>query len=305
MLNARSLVAAIGVVSVVSSAASALTVVLDFKEAAQGTTQTSFGGTIHRTGAFDAAAYGFTTPAQYSTLTNSILNQVITDYRSIPTKATLAASPIPAGFELDIDFVIGNIGAAPSNGDSEYYYFQIGSDFNNSGGGSLGVAFTNSIRTAAGADGSALVGYTVGSIFTDQIRGLSGLSPSNALSSGNLLASTYAIGGTTSHEIGHTLSLGHIYKAGSVQPSGAAGAGGLSPLMGTGALDLPNQDRISPREFSLSGFAGAGGTSPTFHVAQLVSAVGLRAVPEPTSMAAIAFVGVAVLRRVRRPVAHA
>ena len=45
--------------------------------------------------------------------------------------------------------------------------------------------------------------------------------------------------------------------------------------MGTGAIDLPNQDRITDREFSLSGVDGQNGNAARMHVQQLVDAIGL------------------------------
>jgi hypothetical protein len=105
-----------------------------------------------------------------------------------------------------------------------------------------------------------------------------------ALTSGNLSATRHAISGTTSHEIGHALSLLHLNKAGSVTHSG------VPPLMGTGAIDLPNIDRISNREFAFSGFNDQEGGAAQFHVSQLVAAVGLRdvavenTIPEPSAI---------------------
>jgi len=282
--------------ALLGSSASALTVVVNFKSAAQGNTTATTGDTV---GAFDQTAYGFTS-GQLSTLTSSIMTELNRDYKSIPTQATLAASPIPAGFELNIDFVIGLIGQAPSNGDSEYYYAQVGTGISGSNIGGLGVASTNAIRFSNGADGSAANHATVCSIFTNQIVTLSNLSPSNALTSGDLGYTTFAIEGTLAHEIGHALSLSHINKAGSVQPSGAVGAGGLSPIMGTGALDLPNNDRINDREFSLSGFDGENSNTPRTQIAQLVAAIGLRAVPEPGTLTLLLLAAVPAMMRRRR-----
>jgi hypothetical protein len=136
----------------------------------------------------------------------------------------------------------------------------------------------------------------------------------NALTNGNLNYTTNAIAGTLSHEIGHTLSLLHINKTNIETPNG------LPPIMGTGAIDLPNQDRIGEREFSLRGFNAqadeeepdvlksitdfyglsvvdgdeAEGTNfdnlfpiadaEQFHVQQLVNAIGLRDAPISTSV---------------------
>ena len=270
-------------------AAQALTIVIDLKSAAQGNTTDNIGYTV---GALNYAGFGFTTTAQQNALDSSILQTIRDDYYNIPTKATLAASPIAAGFQLNVDFVLGDIGVAPSNGDSQYYYAQVGTKVTSTT--SLGIAGLSAVRTATGLTGFAANHATVCSIFSDNINALTGLTPTNALTTGNLTFSTYGIGGTLAHEIGHTLSLSHINKANSVQPNG------LPPLMGTGAIDLPNNDRIGPREFSLSGFDGENGNAPRSHIAQLVTAVGLRAVPEPATLAAFAGVGLLMIRRVRR-----
>jgi len=246
--------------------ASKLTVVLDFKSPGEPTTVDIFGNQV---GTLDVTAFGFPTSA-FNTVANSVLAEVDRDYHGIPTKDKLSSSPIPACKELAIDFVIGNIGTPPSNGATEYYYVQIGEDL--SGVGALGVAGLAVVRNAIGAGPNSGVstGDVVGSIFSDTIQGMGGLSPSNALSSGNLVFTTFALAGTTSHEIGHTLSLTHMAKAGAVTPTGAP------PIMGTGAIDMPNQDRIGDREFALSGFDSERGGAPVFHIQQLVGALGLR-----------------------------
>ncbi|HYE21008.1 MAG TPA: PEP-CTERM sorting domain-containing protein [Tepidisphaeraceae bacterium] len=275
--------------------AHALTIVVDFKSIGEPNTTGQYTDTVS---AFNHAAYGFTDD-QLPTLISSIMTELNRDYKGIPTKATLPASPINAGFELNIDFVVGNIGQAPSNGDAEYYYAQIGTYAGPVGGtfqNALGVAAPSSVRNSNGTDGFVGIGAVVASIFTNNIRNLPTLTPSNALTSGDLTYSTYAIEGTLAHEIAHTLSLDHINKAGSVQPNG------LPPLMGTGVIDLPNQDRIMDREFSLSGINGEQGGAAEPQIAQLVAAVGVRAVvPEPGAAGVLVLVaGAAVARRRRR-----
>lgn len=280
----------VGVVSVVAQSADGLTIVLDFKSTAQGTTSDLSG---NQTGAFDVTSYGFSASG-FGTVANSVLNMVRNAYYGIPTKSTLSASPIPAGQQLDIDFVLGDIGSAPSNGDSEYYFVQIGSKKNTAT--ILGTARTNSVRYSNGSSLSFLYNRsTVATIYSDNIRNLTGITPSNALTIGNLDYTTFAIGGTVAHEIGHTLSLSHLSKAGAVTPSG------LPPLMGTGAIDLPSQDRLGPREFALSGFDGENNNAARYHIQQLVNAVGLREapIPEPASLALVVTTGFFLTRRRR------
>jgi hypothetical protein len=215
------------------------------------------------------------------------LQEINNDYHNI---ATGGVSPIGVGQELDIDFVIGDIGFAHSNGDSEYFYIQIGTEAG--AGGPLGFACVACVR---GGLGIVPVSSVVGTIFSDNIQGLGGVG--TALSSGNIDATAFALAGTISHEIGHTLSLGHIYRDTAITPNG------LDPLMGTGALDLPNSARIVDREFSLSGqdSDGNGGRTPVNYIQQLVDSVGLRnapatAVPLPASWL-LMLLGIVVLIR--------
>ena len=268
----------------------ALTFVIDMKSASQPVTTDRVGNQV---GGFDYAGFGFAA-AQQATLDASILESVRDDYYGIPTQATMPASPIPAGFRLDVDFVLGDVGVRPSNGDPEYYYAQVGTAVRSPGATTLGVSGTASVRTAAGAQGYYTSRAVACSIFSDHINALSNLTPADALTSGDLTSTTYAIAGTLAHEIGHTLSLYHVNKAGSVQPDG------LPPIMGTGAIDLPNQDRLGPREFTLSGYDSESG-SPQFQIAQLVGAVGLRAVPEPSMAAALALLAAGLRRRACGP----
>ena len=231
-----------------AKSASALTFVLDFNDLAQANTSDSF-PEPYTVRTFDVDAYGFST-SDFSLVTNSILNTVESHFYDIPDISEDVRSSIPAGEQLDIDFEIGNIGTLPINGDSEYYYIQIGDYVSGPGSGSLGVAGLGAARQSDGTlphDDDGYIGLTLGSVFTDNINRLSLLTPSNALTSGNLEFTTNAIAGTLSHEIAHTLSLLHINKTGAETPNG------LPPIMGTGAVDLPNQDRIGDREFSFSG----------------------------------------------------
>ncbi|MCH2204024.1 MAG: hypothetical protein MK102_18820, partial [Fuerstiella sp.] len=241
-----------------------LTFVLDFKESTQPTTTDIFGNEVST---FDVTGYGFSA-VDFDTVANAVLAEVDDDYFTelIGTVAN------PANQHLDIDFIIGDIGTAPS-GITEYYFVQIGEGIAGPhSNGILGVAGGSVVRNSSGTGPNSGIanGDVVASVFTDAIGTLSNLTPSNALTSGNLGFTTNAIAGTTSHEIAHTLSLSHISKSGSVQPTT-----GASPIMGTGAIDLPNNDRISDREFSLSGVDGQNNNAPQQHIQQLVDAVGL------------------------------
>ena len=277
--------------STVLNTAPTLTFVLDFVEAGQTITD-PFGGGIFTP--FDVTSFGFVA-ADYDLVTNAVLDTVRQHYYSIPTTGADSRSPLPDGQQLDINFVIGDLGAAPAIGATEFYTTVIGTA---PSAPALGVAFLSAVRDAGGT--GPLPGFTngshVASVYTNSIVGLGGLTPADivipdeptgvhfdvasgdgtmilqdALTSGNLNFTRNAIAGTTSHEIGHTLSLTHMNVAGSVTPTGAP------PIMGTGAIDTPNQARIGLREFGYSGFDGENGNAPIFHVQQLIGAVGTRA----------------------------
>jgi len=249
--------------------ADVLTIVLDFKDADDATSTDLFDNVV---GEFDVTAYGFEA-GDFDTIVNAIMAEVDEDFFT-ELIGTVANS---SGQDLAIDFVVGDIGT-PYAGASEYYYVQIGTGISgeHTNGGILGVAAASAVRDENGTPNIYGLpnGAIVASIFTDIIQGMGGLSPANALSSGNLEYTTHAITGTLSHEIAHTLSLSHINKSGSTQPTS-----GASPLMGTGAIDLPNQDRITDREFSLSGIDGQNDDAARNHVQQLVDAVGLHEAP--------------------------
>ncbi|REJ64728.1 MAG: PEP-CTERM sorting domain-containing protein [Planctomycetota bacterium] len=277
--------------------AEALTIVVDFKDFGEPVTPDIIGGEV---GFFDIASFGFAdTTANRTTLYNSILSELERDYHDIPTVGQNPLSPIPDGHELDIDFVIGDVGTAPSNGDTEFYYMLVGTGVVKPSANTLGQAFQDAVRDSSGNHSIFIPnGIVVGSVFTDSINGLGFLTPPNALTSGNLSFTTHAINGTLAHEIGHTVSLDHLDKALAVTPNG------LPPLMATGAIDLPNQDRLFDREFSFSGFDSQDGGAARMYLSQLVDALGTRpvpltAVPEPSTivLAAVGFVGLCWLRR--------
>jgi hypothetical protein len=281
-----------------ASSTPALTIVIDFNDPAQGNTTDVFGNIVST---FSVTSFGFL-EADRNTIYDSIMLELDRDYHQIPTVGTDAMSPIPDSMELDIDFVVGDFGTLPSNGDPEYFYMQVGTRAGGTACAGLGCASVSGARTSSGGSGLRPIGTMLGSIYTNNINGLGLLTPSNALTSGDLSATTHAINGTLAHEIGHTVSLGHMRKAGSVTPNG------LPPLMGTGAFDLPNQDRIFDREFSYFGFNSNTGSGTSTYVAQLVAAIGLRevesvmisSVPEPSSWFLLAALGSFVLTGRRR-----
>ena len=251
----------------------ALTFVLDFWESSQGASTTDvFGNTVVP---FDVTNFGFAA-ADFNTVTNEILQVVRNSYYNIPTVGVDPQSPIPDGQQLAVDFVIGDLGVAPSNGATEYYTIFIGET--TTAGAPLGLGLGSAVRDATGNPGGAANGSQVGATYANNINSLGGLTPANALTSGNLSATSFALGGTTAHEVGHTISLLHMNATGAgaaVTPTGAP------PIMGTGAIDLDNQARIELREFSYTGQNAEAGGAVQNHVAQLMSALGTRAATSP------------------------
>ena len=240
-----------------------LTIVVDFNDPGQPNTTDTIGNTV---GDFDVTSFGFSAD-DFELITGAIMAELQEDYFD-ELVGTVANQN---GSVLDINIIEGDIGTAPE-GVSEFYFIQVGSGLEGPFIGALGVARGSAVRNQSGEgpNGSTEIGDVVASVFSDNIQGIGGLNPNSALSSGIVTYTKNAIVGTLAHEIGHTLSLSHINEAGSVQPTV-----GAAPIMGTGAIDLPNQLRITDREFSLSGFNAQNGGESVFHIPQLVSAVEL------------------------------
>ena len=249
-----------------------LTFVVDFIDPEQSSTSDIFGNQV---GPLDLGEYGFS-PAQFSEVRAAIIAEANSDFTDelAGTEANLPEN------RLRINIIEGDIGTPPP-GIDEFYFIQVGSAISGPQTGSLGVAGLSVARNPAGQgpNSGIEIGDVVGSVFADNLQNLAGLTPFNALSSGNLEFTVNVITGTTSHEIGHTVSLSHANSNQSMQPTQGAG-----PIMGTGAIDLSNQARLSDREFSLAGMNEENGNAPIFHVDQLVGSLGLTGTgPVPNS----------------------
>ena len=221
------------------------------------------------------ASWGFA-GMSLTDIRNATLAAVQNHYLGYPSFATNAQSPLPAGFELDIDFEWSNGQTAPVNGDTEWYYMNIGDA--NPNVGFLGQACLGCVRNSSGVS-TVANGTMFGSTLTDSLAGLLSLATSNAQRI-NLLA------GTVTHEIGHGLSLVH--------PNGQAANPGASlwSVMATGASPslMPSAERVKDRDFSYTEFS------------TLIQSVGLRpvtVVPEPGTwlLMGLGLVAVGVVRR--------
>ena len=141
--------------------AEALTVMLNFVAAP--TTDRNGVGTLPET----FAAWGFV-GMSLNDVRNATLAAVQNHYLGYPSFATNALSPLPAGFELDIDFEWSNGATAPVNGDTEWYYMAIGDA--NPNQGFLGQACLGCVRNSSGllperssGDGGDVAGVSCGS----------------------------------------------------------------------------------------------------------------------------------------------
>lgn len=258
--------------------AHALTFVLDFFS-----DRTDIFG--ERTVAFDYSTYGFDA-MDATQVREALLNTVIDDFLGYPSVAANGSSPLPAGKELNLDFMFGTVGLNYSAYDSEWYFIKIGSGISGDAydDGALGQACYQCVRTSTGVKNFYGNRNTqlIGSIFTNNIDNILTSNPNRSDTELiNLIA------GTISHEIGHTLSLEH--------PNGALANPGASvyDLMATGVApsNMPNAERFKDRDFAYSNFA------------QLMTAVGLRdapaAVPEPgmLGLLGLGLLGLGLMRR--------
>ena len=256
--------------------AEALTVLLNFVSGP--TTDRNNVGTLPES----FASWGFV-GMSLTDIRNATLAAVQNHYLGYPSFATNALSPLPTGFELNINFEWSNGQTAPINGDTEWYYMNIGDA--NPNQGFLGQACLGCVRNSAGS-ATVANGTMFGSALTDTISGLLNLATGNTQRI-NLLA------GTVTHEIGHGLNLVH--------PSGQAPNPGASlwSVMATGASPslMPSAERVKDRDFSYGEFS------------TLIQTVGLRqvtVVPEPGTWLLMGLglvaVGAGVARR-KAPVA--
>ncbi len=277
-----------------------LTIVLDFIDPGQASEVDINGFQVDT---FDVTNYGFAA-TDFDLVTNSILATLQEYYNNLPTAADDVRSPIPAGQELNLDFVIGDTGVAPSNGATEYYVMTIGDSLDAFPGLGGAAGDIGNIRNALGqgpgqglggtpqANGASAMGVYTNNVVNDFGPGINppnafnggltvdvnGSAPHaiTALTSGNLTFTRRALGFVAGHELGHTLSLRHILAASSVTPTGR------QPIMGTPApgFDLSVQALVEPVEFAFSGTnpGELPGEAPFVQndIAQLASAIGTR-----------------------------
>ncbi|WP_417734576.1 tandem-95 repeat protein [Rosistilla oblonga] len=251
--------------------ANSLTFVLDFVESTQGQLVDKSGNTV---APFDASSFGFAAGDQQQ-IANEVLAQVRSGFLNIPDAGTNSASPLAAGQELDIDIYIGDAGVAPINGASEYYTLLIG----NTVGGSpalVGTTLQNDVRDGAGNPNTAAVGSSIGTVFVDNLNSqlnAGTLTPSDALTSGNLTYTSLSIANSVLHELGQVLTLTDV------QSAGAQTLRGLTPAMGvlgSNPQDAQPQEFISSREFALSATSPEAGGAVVNPLQALIDNIGTR-----------------------------
>lgn len=244
-----------------------VTVVVDFVSAEQQSTTDIFGNVM---GPFDVTDFGFA-PDETDMVIEALMAGVRKDYFDDLLLTDIGQQ----GQQLDINFMVGDVGTPPP-GVSEYYFIQVGNGISGPHLNTLGVAGVGLVRNQNGVpNGNADIGDVVASVFASNTSNISQLVPADALTGGDLTFVRNALGGTISHEIGHTLFLRHAAVENSIQPTGAA------PVMGTGAIDFNRRLRLTDREFSLSGFNPQFDNVPIFHIADLANSIGLTERPEP------------------------
>lgn len=243
-----------------------ITVVVDFKSSNDPVpfAEDVIGNTV---GPIETDAFGFTSQ-EFDGVKAAIMAELQEDY--FHELAGFVSDQYGPNMQLKLNIIEGEIGTPPP-GVAEYYFVQVGTVISGPCAPFLGCAIGSAIRDENGNRRQNIEnGDVVASTFTNNIVRIGSLSPSNALTSGNVEFTTNAIVGTLSHEIGHSLSLSHINTMDSIQPTM-----GVAPIMGTGAIDLPNQRRLEDREFSIFGFNDQAGGDSVFQINQLVGAIGL------------------------------
>ncbi len=289
----------------IMASSEAVTVVLDFNDPTQGTTERTNkrGDTIDT---FDIRSYGFDdTAANRTALTNRILEEVKADFHFDIGQVT--GNSAMNGKRLDINFVIGDAGVAPSNGDSEYYVVQIGT-----GDGAFGVAVDSSIRRADGSAGYYQGDSSVGPPTTPG-GDLVVFNHGDAVPNGAIVSSVYAsnlviqlystdrgdiervtnlFSGTISHEVGHALSLKHLDFS-----KAHTKVNGKGSIMATG---LPRFEWRYDRHFTLAGTDEDGdATNPIDQLQTALGVTNITQVPEPSSLLCL-FAGLGIFTLYRK-----
>lgn len=224
------------------------TILIDFVDPGQ---NASFG--LSQLGAFDMSAFGMQA-SEYTKLQRAVVAEIREDYYE--EIAGEVAKKVGAGRRLDIEFRLGNA-FFPLAPDTHVIYVGTGQWQNTDW---IGVGALESVRTASGGIGSSGV---KGAAFSNRIGG------AQSASAWTFETARMALSNVISHEVGHTLSLLHVYVANSVQPTS-----GATPLMATG-LDLA--DLTSDKQFSKSANASElQGNPEQKQIEQLINALGTR-----------------------------
>lgn len=244
---------------VAATPARALTVIINFAN----TTVTDLGGVT--TSPYNFSSWGFSYGDDG--IHQAALESVLTDYLAYPNVAQNPLSPLPVGQQLNIDFEFSVGQTGPTNGDLEYYYVNVGTASLSSG--ILGQAICIGCVRRPGGGSTVPFGSAIASVAAQNIDDLLNLA-TNDTQRINLLA------GTVAHEIGHPLNLQH--PAGQLPNPGQS----LWSIMGSGASNMPNGERIKDRAFAYTEFN------------TLINGIGLVPVPEPATWA-VMVLGLGVL----------
>ena len=159
--------------------ASALTILLDFRE-----TGYALGNRFFSVEAapFDPTLYGYTT-ANEAVLHELVRAGVERAVHGIPTQAESPLSPIPAGMELDVDILLGHHRTPPANGDDDYFFISAAEEI--TGPGYRGNTWSR-VRPLGFFRGAHVAG-----VYTNRIETVDEL--------------TFVF----NHELGHVLGLDH------------------------------------------------------------------------------------------------